>query len=203
MKKSGKKKFVPAIIVSSIGLLLGGLIFLGISAFPELLEEEKEVQEEEKHLVVLKTDIVINADNGYVSQPGEVTNSAEAVASYDNMEVITISSVRVSNGKKDSLETKSHSHDDLFMNNPHQIIEDASSSSAHVNEQQFENEHVSFASSKESTRPLETVKVKKAKVNKNKSMRSNEALVETSLLVIGAVDIISMILIKRKKHLLR
>ncbi|MBP5574846.1 MAG: hypothetical protein J6X50_03800, partial [Bacilli bacterium] len=46
-------------------------------------------------------------------------------------------------------------------------------------------------------------KVNKARVNKNRALRSNEAVVETSLLVIGAVDVLSMILIKRKRHLLR
>ena len=207
MKKNGKKNFVPAILVGSIGLLLGGLIFLGVSAFPELLEEEKEVTEEKEHLYVLKTDIAINTENGYVSKPGTTNNAAEPANSYDDLQIINISSVKVSNETKTAVISKSYTHDDLFLNKPHKILEDISISGAHTNAQKVEdnfvNEHISYSSYKESSHPVEQVKTKKAVVNKNRSTRSNEAVVETSLLVIGAVDVISMILIKRKKHLFR
>ena len=38
-----KKKIIVPIVLSSVALLLGGLIYLGISSFPELLESEKSI----------------------------------------------------------------------------------------------------------------------------------------------------------------
>ena len=66
-------------------------------------------------------------------------------------------------------------------------------------------DHVLYTSSLEEKddAPLRIFKAPKAKANKNKSVRSNQAVVETSLIVVGAVDLLSVVLIKRRKHLFR
>lgn len=202
MKKNNKKKFVPLIIVSSLGLLFGGLIFLGVSAFPELMEEEKEAEKEHAH--VTKTDTLVG-DDGSISEAGSVGGGATETAPYsgNDIEFITIGgsgSVKMSNESG----SKSYSHKDFFIIESYQLTEDiiiTSPSNSGTNiDANVISDNASNDPSKadEEAHQVETVKT----ISANKFIRSKQAVVETSLIVIGVVDVIAMIIIQRKKRLL-
>ena len=205
MKKSSKKKFVPLIVVSGVALVLGGLIYLGISAFPDLLLSEEELLAQEANgvaavgnrLVIEQVDESNSVNDGATANAAANVNLDDGVqfvyvASSASKDAITINEASNKRVKENFvLDLKSSSHEEFV---PQSSIESIS------------NEHVSYTSHYErdfESASKDVVKTKKAKVNKNQTTRSNEAVVETSLLVIGAVDLLSMILIKRKKHIFR
>ena len=54
-----KKKYVAIISISTISLIFGGLVYCGISAFPELLEpEEEQVEQKAKHHLAIEPTFV-------------------------------------------------------------------------------------------------------------------------------------------------
>ena len=205
-----KKKVIVPIVVGSIGLLFGGLIYLGISAFPELLlsEEQLKAQEAEKAYFVNRAVIneepsngpVILSDSGLgmgdIYVPSSLGEDIEvASVAFKNREIkLSVDLDRTLDADFSFVEYKSVFEDETFtISVNHDVIETINY-----------DEHASYSSYADVEKEDNKVtKVNKARVNKNRALRSNEAVVETSLLVIGAVDVLSMILIKRKKHLLR
>ena len=203
-----KKKVIIPIVLGSISLLFGGLIYLGISAFPELLlsEEQLKAQEAER-MAAVNNRAVFNdepSNGAIVLNDGAFGLSDNYVPSSLGEEAIT-SSISL-NSREVKLPIEKTFDSDFALVEYVPVFEDATyvinvNHESSVEEHIIKDEHVSYYSHAEYDESTKVTKVNKAKVNKNQALRSNQAVVETSLLVIGAVDIFSMILIKRKKHL--
>ena len=209
-----KKKFVAMIALSSVGLLLGGLIYLGISSFPELLESEKSVKNEESGAIVpVVKDTIIVEEEKLFEEPASANVSSTGYSEYipssfDFSEIEYIDIPKISHNKIVSFESEKISRNDDSLVG---FVEDfivaepvsISSESVAINPIVSVNHSSSSYSSKEEKTETIINKVNKTKVNNKQTVRSNQALVETSLLVVGAVDLLSIILVKRKKHLFR
>ena len=220
----GKKKkiIIPIAVVSSIGLLLGGLIYLGISTFPELLESEEELAAKEakaadpvapieKHTIIVEDfiDDVAPAETtaivfgGFGSFFGSQEYLSDLVISDEIGESKSTGNIIIS--------------DSVMLDFVPSFIEEVISDDV-IEETYFEEpaaiqeEEVSLiedslfyesSASNDNYEPVKITKTNKRAKAKSNPTRSNEAVVETSLLVIGAVDVLSMILIKRKKNIFR
>ena len=216
-----KKKFVPVIVVSSIGLVLGGLIYLGISAFPELLEEEDGLEvKEEIEAAPVETHTIIAEEKIEEEQPSEVNavsfgGFAESISSFFNgdgffFNISANDEVNETEAVNDIVISDSvilgfiPSFTDEIVSED--LVEEVYDEPTLVVDEPVvvEDSFLYDSSISEADTSLKTVRVNK-RVNKtnNKTTRSNEAVVETSLLVIGAVDVLSMILIKSKKNIFR
>ena len=203
-----KKKVIIPIVLGSISLLFGGLIYLGISAFPELLLSEEQLKTQEAERLAAYNRPVINEEPsegavifsdgafgmGEAYVPSSFAEEAVANISIKAREVkLTLDLDKTLDTTFSFVEYKSVFEDETFT-----------ISVKHDAEVVNNDEHVSYSYvEREIEEPNKTIKVNKAKANTNKTLRSNEAVVETSLLVIGAVDIFSMILIRRRRHLFR
>ena len=203
MKKSSKKKLVPFIVAGCVALVFGGLIYLGISAFPELLMSEEELLAQEASGAIANGHRLV-IEEAIEEEPQGFTDglAANDAVVLDNVEFV-YSPASISHETNIVSETKNNRSKDYFVLDIQPVShEDAVPAITSINDSS--NEHISYSSHYESDiTPTNTVKTKKVRANKNQTTRSNEAVVETSLLVIGAVDLLSMILIKRKKHLFR
>ena len=205
-----KKKVIIPIVVGSISLLFGGLIYLGISAFPELLLSEEQLKAQEAERVAFINRAVVNEEPSegavviFSDTASDVVDNYIPSVAYEAEASYTVAKVETSNTaskKIDFFESHPLFHEESNL--------ESLANGALIVEQKEEpviiTEHInhSYTESIEGNVRQEVIKTKKARVSKNKSTRSNEAIVEASLLVIGAVDVLSMILIKRKKHLFR
>ena len=218
-----KKKIIVPIVLSSVALLLGGLIYLGISSFPELLESEKSIKAKEAEAPIFVDDtVVVEEDKLFapnaVNATPSLSGGSEYVPSSNSGDVTYIDAPASSYEGKASVSTGKPSYKEPIAFDSHPFFEVESnheslcggfvidSFETIVEQPIVTNDHASYSSYVEKvddTAHQEIVKTKKAKVNNKKSVRSNQALIETTLLVIGAVDIFSMILIHRRKHLFR
>ena len=215
-----KKKVIVPIVLSSIGLLLGGLIYLGISSFPELLESEKSLPNKEANTPIFVDDTeVVDGDKLFAPNIAEaipslnggseyVPNSDSEVTYIDAPSYEVKASVEIS--KPSFKESAILSSEPLFQ--VESGIDTLKGAFTTVSQETSKEEpaisndnfyYSSYVEKSDENIHREVIKTKKARVNKNNSIRSNEALIETTLLVIGAVDIFSMILIHRRKHLFR
>ena len=205
-----KKKVIIPIVVGSISLLFGGLIYLGISAFPELLLSEEQLKAQEAERTAFINRAVVNEEPSegavviFSDAASDVVDNYIPSVAYEAEASYTVAKVETSNTaskKIDFFESHPLFHEESNL--------ESLANGALIVEQKEEpviiTEHInhSYTESIEGNVRQEVIKTKKARVSKNKSTRSNEAIVEASLLVIGAVDVLSMILIKRKKHLFR
>ena len=212
-----KKKILVPIVLSSIGLLIGGLIYLGISSFPELLESEKSIKPVDNKAVPFVDDtIVVEGDKLVQEEP--VIVSSSGVGGYVTDYIpssVNSADIQYVDAPSTVKETKSSPK---FINLEHvefSFVEDKPIAIENNFEPAIDNfvieshetshEHLSYSSEESLVEeaPLKVKKAKSTKATKNQKIRSNEALVETSLIVIGAVDVFSMILIHRRKHLFR
>ena len=205
-----KKKFVVAIVLSTVGLLFGGLLYVGISSFPELLQSEKAIKAEEERATLNNHVVNIEEDNeessavfDNVSYVPSSIGDSESSYVESNVSVTSTASVEKHTRELILLEFQPIEYEDICLDYTIKDTFVAEPIESVVEEPVVSNEHVSYSSFEKDDVQLETIKVKKNIVNKNQSVRSNQAVVETSLLVIGAVDIFSMILIHRRKHLFR
>ena len=217
-----KKKVIVPIVLSSITLLLGGLIYLGISSFPELLESEDSIKAKEANAPVLIDDTIIFEEEKFAApEVVEATSSSSGASEYvpSSMsgDVTYVDAPSSSYEGRASVSTSKSSSKELAFSDSHPLFHIESGiesvlgdfvvtpSETVVDQPVISYDHVSnsYTDKVEETVNPEVSKTKKTRVNKNKSIRSNEALIETSLLVIGAIDILSMVLIYRRKHLFR
>ena len=207
-----KKKYVAIISISTISLIFGGLVYCGISAFPELLEpEEEQVEQKAKHHLAIEptfvnqvydnssSDVVVvsgGAGAGSASFEGFVSNPVNTGAK--------ISFVDKENNPKVSAESFKEARHKV----EHPFFEERSDVSfldnsingyvAHEEKHVAKETHYYGSSKKEtSVSPVTTVN-KAINVPTNKS--ANKEITECSLLVIAAVDLISMLLIVHKKR---
>ena len=217
-----KKKVIVPIVLSSIGLLLGGLIYLGISSFPELLESEKSIKAKETNAPIFVDDtVIVEEDKMFAPEVINTVPSANGASEYvpssNGGDVTYIDAPSTSSESKASVETGKKSFKEVVLVEHNPLIKFESGVDdcggfvitpieTSIEQPVVSDEHISYScyvEKNDESVHQEVIKTKKARVNKNKSVRSNEALIETTLLVIGAVDIFSMILIHRRKHLFR
>ena len=213
-----KKKIIVPIVLGSIGLLLGGLIYLGISSFPELLESDKSIQKEVNHAAPFVSDtIVVENDKLVEPEPAIVSNgsvrgySSDIPSSFDHDDIQYIDtpinlkeSVSTSkfSGAPSNCEFSFVVYEPIVAEDFHfEISTDTSLSTEKI---EVSEDHLYSSSSLEKAKEVSLQRnVKKAAQAKKQNSHANEALVETSLIVIGVVDIFSMILVHRRKHLFR
>ena len=211
--KNAKKKLPLIIGLSSAVILLGGLVFVGISSFPDLLKSDEELAEAKETSPVNNNRLVVEEEPLFESEPVIVSGVSGnyAPASYNDNDVEFIS---VSANSETSVNVSSSSKKSNHIIEEHPVFHEevrfddfaVTQATSIVNEPVVANENgnlISHVETKEDNVSHQISATKKAVVNKNRSVRSNEAVVETSLLVVGAVDLLSVVLIKRKKHLFR
>lgn len=210
-----KKRYIAIISIASVGLLFSSLVYCGIKAFPELLEEEQEVKEEKHHRLVVET---------YVNQ----------VATNDAPAVVVISDSPSTNGATVSDFTPSSYEGEVVLS----FVKSSSTKSSHshfktpiktteehldgpvatfidepvitiVNEQPAAKTGVSSSNEKHfygSYRKNDDVVINTNTVNKivnnpvSNQHNTNKGIAECSLLVIGIVDLISILLIRHRKR---
>lgn len=219
-----KKKVVALIVLSSVGLVLGGLIYLGISSAPEILESTKTIKAEEAYEAptINEETIVVEEDHLFEQQivvnESGVSGSADYTPSlFDDSEVVYIDAPNESISFIFSSDSISDYFDEPIVLEFYPTFADESKQddfvATPIDEPAVENveenvvieDHALYTSSFEEKDdvPLKITKAPKKRASKNQTVRSNQAVVETSLIVVGAVDLLSIILIKRRKHLFR
>ena len=213
-----KKKYVAIIAFSASCLLLGSLVYCGISAFPEILETEshKEIVNEPKQRIANEETIIVPQETFFEKEePVIITNDLSGaivsnhVSSNDEKAVytpikISFSGVSSESHKTQKIETIEREdvtflHDEpvVSISVPTIAIEPEITHDVEIVE-----ERVSY-SSRQSINSEKPVKVKKAKKVVSKPNNHKE-LIECSLLVVAAVDIISMLLVvHRRRKLLK
>lgn len=212
VKKQMKKAFATIIALSSVGLVLGGLIFLGISAFPELLQNEEDIQEKEARTNTRVNHSGYGGQDNAAGEPGEggyVIGYGSGTGTNNNasgdFEIITIPA---HGGFKDSAGTSSSNHGTGIPDYDNHFFEislpekDNSIDSVYIPPISTQ-EHFSFTSFEEiveSSLKADSFEVKKNQTSFIKAVSSNQAVVATSLVVIGVVDIISVLLVEHKRR---
>ena len=211
-----KKKFVAIIVAGTVSLLLGGIVYCGISAFPELLKEDLEGENvaeannaaQEHHVTHYVADVEIEVAEEKAEAPvitaATVSESKVAAFSVDDKgfegfvtvdSASTIKEIIISSGLSHFVD-ESLFETISFVEIEQPIIEEIVTQKV---------EHVSHHIEEKNDEPVIKAKTvnSKAVANTNNSS-SSKATIECSLLVIGAVDIISILLVRHKKrHLLR
>ena len=247
-----KKKYSAAIVIPSVCLLFGSLIYCAISAFPELLlsEEEKlarlkEAQEEEHYLIDVsdyRDDSYLfeddNDDNVTISVGfANVSNPVEiAPELYDEIEIIMIDAIEtptveieindeptqyapvlevevleaneavVSNDVTfDVMEEIEYSNDALLVEETFDIIEESFEEEVeiaevthHIRSGLTAVEPVLINENEEEADIL--IEHKEMMVNEQGVTSYNKDL-ESTLIVIGIVDLLSFLLIRKRKKL--
>ena len=210
-----KKTFATIIALSSVGLLLGGLIFLGISAFPELLESEEETQEKESRTNSNYRNNAYGGQDGASGEPVEggyvigYGGSGNNTNVSDDVEIVTITPSSPSHGgPKEATGNGSaqfeggvSDYDNHFYEISLPELDNSLGQKGNSAEGDF-----SLTSSEEivdGTLQSDIFDTKTNKVNFFKMVGSNQAVVTKSLIIIGVVDIISVLLVQNKKHILR
>lgn len=209
-----KKKFVAIIAAGTVSLLLGGLVYCGISAFPELLEEDAEneniaevknaVKDHQKTFVVddFETESSLDNDSPIVASVSETKSAVEPINDNNFEGFVSVESfhqikeIIVSTGLSHFIDETQITEILSFVEVPEVFEEENISQTSYV------SHHVEEIKIVEPAVKAKAVK-SKAVSNADKSA-SSKATIECSLLVIGAVDLISMLLVRHKKrHLLR
>lgn len=220
-----KKRYVAIISISTASLLFGGLVYCGISAFPELLKpEEEEAPKEEQRLLVGIVDTYhhyeTKADekeeqNITLFVGGSSNNNSHrgkgfTITTYsaDKVTIIELKDSSSRNARKESIARDEVSF--TVVNAPVVEVAPASEKVEHheakaaevkITPYTYQNSIRSKSSrnvtyvnkeNKEEALPVEVVE----------NVPSHKEFLECSLLVVGAVEILSFILVKRRKRLM-
>ena len=249
-----KKKYIAAIVIPSVCLLFGSLIYCAISAFPELLlsEEEKlarlkEAQEEEHYLI----DVSDYRDDAYLFEDDNddnvtisvgftnVSNPVEiAPESYDEMEIIMVDAIEtptveieindepaqyapvlevetlevnevaISNEVAlDIVEENEYSNDEAIVEEVFDVIEESfeeeieiAEVTHHIKSGLTAVEPVLINENEEKEEADILIEHKEMMVNEQGVTSYNKDL-ESTLIVIGIVDLLSFLLIRKRKKL--
>ncbi len=192
-----KKRNIIIISLSVISLIFGGLVFLGVSTFPELLEEEKKEIEHPHDDVLLNTP---SNNNYHDDAPVAVVASSSGSSKY------------IIDGKKTS-PSSTHSS----SNENYQFIHFEGRTSLTVNsEPASHNETVSNASSEDNApstyyKGKSYVSLKREKAAKDLTIKEkldrseiienrNKNIVNTIVLVVVAIEALAFIILNKKRH---
>ena len=210
-----KKTFATIIALSSVGLLLGGLIFLGISAFPELLESEEETQEKDNRTNSNYRNNAYGGQDGASDKPAEggyvigYGGSGTNTNVSGDVEIVTIGPFNPSQGgaKESTGSGSTHIRGD-YDNHFFEVSLPTKDNSVDSFDTPviLPEEHFSFSFINEMVENSlhgDIFETKKNKANFIKTVSSNQTVVVTFVITIGVIDILSVLLVQNKKHVLR
>ena len=193
-----KKRNIVIISLSVISLVFGGLVFLGVSTFPELLEEEKK-QIETSH----KEDVLFNAPSNENNKNEETTASA-AASSGSSKYVINSSKTFKSSTRSDFADAHESVHhvDDVSFAAKEQSTPNKEVTSGTISEVKTPStyykgkSYVSIKKEREAMNlPIKT-ELDRSEVIKNR----NKNIVNTIVLVVVAIEALAFIFLNKKRH---
>lgn len=191
-----KKRNIIIISLSIISLVFGGLVFLGVSTFPELLEEEK------KEIEHPSNDVLLNVPSNDNKKSEEVT--------------VVVSSNGASNYVADTVKSSNTSHR-LSSSYNYEIIHHVDNASLTVKETPATNKEIVSEATNEVNAPStyykgkSYVSLKRERDNKNLSVKQkldnseiiknrNKNIVNTIVLVVVAIEALAFIFLNKKRH---
>ena len=193
-----KKRNIIIISLSVVSLIFGGLVFLGVSTFPELLEEEK------KEIEHPHDDVLLNTP----SNDNKSANESTAVAVSSGASNYVVDSPK--SFKSNSRLSSSHNYEVIhhFDDKVSLTIKEEPASNKEVvsNTQSSVNTPSTYYKGK-SYVSLKREKAAKDLAIKEKLDRSeiienrNKNIVNTIVLVVVAIEALAFIFLNRKRHL--
>lgn len=194
-----KKKYIAIIAISSVTLLLGSSIYCGICAYPELLKNS-----DEENVVTLNNEIEQEETNIFSYENYDEPSQAIVIESGS-----VSSNVFADNSLTSSRPSKKTIFDDLFFEIVPTIEESVkndiiSSDSVEICENYDHESSYIFYEHDEANDVSNSYKKLNTRKNifhliNNYEKTSHQAVLETSLIVIAFVDILSLLLVNRKK----
>ena len=195
-----KKRNIIIISISTISLVFGGLVFLGISTFPELLEEEKEqIEQSPQEDVLFELPSFESNDN---NAPDTVMLSSQGK-----------SSTYVSEKGSNATYSDKHSFKNpiTFTNTLEEINSYISHHEPIIERESFEVSYASHSShyyrgtsytvsSEEDAVEEPLLKQEQKQELLNIVQTDNSAIMNTTIMAIGVIEVLSYILVKRKRH---
>ena len=191
-----KKRNIIIISLSIAGLVFGGLVFLGVSTFPELLEKEKEEIEHPSNDVLLnapsnqnkKSDeaaIVIspNSQSNYVIETNKNSDSPTHLSSFYNYEVIHYNDDRVVVSIKENTTSK----------------EIANETTNEIKTPSTYYKGKSYVSLKREIENKDLLINERLNQNETTNNR-NKNIVNTIILVVVAIEALALIFLNKKRH---
>lgn len=192
-----KKRNIIIISLSVVSLIFGGLVFLGVSTFPELLEEEK--KEIEHH----HEDVLLNAPSNDNKKDEQVT----AVIASDKASNYIVEGNKTSKSSprfstKGAFEFIHYSEDRVSLTvkeTPSINKEVVTSSNSEVKAPATYykgKSYVSIKREKEAKNIVVKEKLDRSEVIENR----NKNIVNTIVLVVVAIEALAFIFLNRKRH---
>lgn len=192
-----KKRNIIIISLSVVSLIFGGLVFLGVSTFPELLEEEKKEIEHPHNDVLLnapsndnkkdeQVTAVIASDkaSNYIVEGNKTSKSSSRFSTKGTFEFIDYSKDRVSLTVK---ETPSINKEVVTSSNS-----EVKAPSTYYKGKSY----VSIKREKEANNVVVKEKLNRSEVIENR----NKNIVNTIVLVVVAIEALAFIILNKKRH---
>lgn len=219
-----KKRYVAIISICTASLLFGGLVYCGISAFPELLKpEEEEAPKEEQHLLVGIVDTYHHYETKADEKEEQTITLFVGGSSNNNhshkgkgfsltmLEADKVKVVEIKDLGSNSIKREPISRDEVSFTAVSAPVVEFAPAIEKVEHQETKAPEVKVTpyTYQNSIRSKSSRKV--AYVNKESKEETlhvdvtetkvtHKEFLECSLLVVGAVEILSFILVKRRKH---
>lgn len=212
--KNIKKKLIAIIALTTSGLLLGSLVYCGITAFPEVLQSDKELKKaqndtfvpsnKETLIVPFETEEKENNPFNEVFISGAISDYISS--SLNDGEVVYVGFADNSSKTKKSLESPAFDNatirrETLTQEDSRFSIMETDYAETVVARKSEDNhnldtKHISSSSSEITPVLTKTVKSKA----KKQSTATHREIAECSLLVVGIINIISLVAIEHKKR---
>ena len=191
-----KKRNIIIISLSTISLVFGGLVFLGVSTFPELLEEEKK-EIEQSHEDVLFNVPSNNKNNDEI---------AAVIASSNGSSKFVIDSKKSSN----SLTRFSIKGDYEYVHyeeratltikeqpvSHHEVVSNATNEVKAPSTYYKGKSYVSLKNEREGKNLSIKQKLDRSEIVENR----NKNIVNTIVLVVVAIEVLAFIILNKKRH---
>jgi len=191
-----KKRNIIIISVSVISLIFGGLVFLGVSTFPELLEEEKkEIEQSHEDVLfnlpsndknndeVAAVAVSSNGSSNYIVDAKKGTNSISRTSKYDSSKIVHYEDRAIV-----SINKEPASHEEKVSNASNEV----NAPSTYYKGKSY----VSMLKEKEAKNLAVTQKVDNSEALKNR----NKNIVNTIVLVVAIVEALAFIFLNKKRH---
>ena len=201
-----KKRNIIIISVSTISLIFGGLVFLGVSTFPELLEEKNATHEKGRVEQSFIDTHFAKENEGEKKDEIVVASYASDKSNtyvYDNESSrhtgkhATVKDTSIKEVETNYVEVSSVKNDKTFL---HETYVEVASKPTHTR-----NHDVIAIGATDEKEQITTFLIKD---NKQAALEitqaNNSAIMNTTIMAIGLCELLSFILVmKRKRHLLR
>lgn len=192
-----KKRNIVIISLSIISLVFGGLVFLGVSTFPELLEEEK------KEIEHLRDDVLFNAP----SNDNKKDDQATVVVASDKASNYIVEGSKTSKSSprfttKGAYEFVDYSEDRVSLtvretSSINKEVVTSSNSEVNVPTTYYKGKsYVSIKREREAKNVIVKEKLDRSEVIENR----NKNIVNTIVLVVVAIEALAFIILNKKRH---